>query len=78
MKTAISVPDRIFADAERLARRTHKSRSQLYAEAVSEYVARHDPEAVTEAMNQVCQTLETKPDPGLAAAARRILQRTKW
>jgi metal-responsive CopG/Arc/MetJ family transcriptional regulator len=78
MKTAISIKDDIYAEAERLARRTKKSRSQLYTEAVAEYVARHDSEAITEAMNKVCDTLETRPDPALSAAARRILQRAEW
>lgn len=78
MKTAISIIDHVYADAERLARRTKKSRSRLYTEAVAEYVARHDPEAITEAMNRVCETLDTRSDPAISAAARRVLQRTEW
>src|SRR5580700_6419740 len=38
MKTAISVPDEIFEEAERLARQRGMSRSELYAKAVAEYV----------------------------------------
>jgi metal-responsive CopG/Arc/MetJ family transcriptional regulator len=41
MKTAISLPDRIFLEAERYARRTGRSRSQLIAVALTEYLARH-------------------------------------
>ncbi len=78
MKTAISIPDKLYADAERLAARTKKSRSQLYAEAVHEYLARHDPEAITEAMNRVCKMIDTKPDGAISAAARRVLERTEW
>jgi metal-responsive CopG/Arc/MetJ family transcriptional regulator len=78
MKTAISIPDRAFAEADRLARRLGKSRSQLYTEAVNEYVARHDPETITEDMNRVCAELDSKPDPAVAAAARRILERSEW
>ncbi|MFL5301088.1 MAG: ribbon-helix-helix protein, CopG family, partial [Anaeromyxobacteraceae bacterium] len=51
MKTAISLPDDLFEQAERLARRLDKSRSELYREAVAEYVARHDPEAITAALD---------------------------
>lgn len=78
MKTAISIADAVYADAERLARRKKTSRSQLYTEAVAEYVARHDPDAATEAMNGVCEQLDTRPDPAVAASARRILKRTEW
>lgn len=78
MKTAVSIPDDVFRGAERLARRTRKSRSQLYSEAVKEYVARHAPEEVTEALNRVCDGVGVQQDPFLASAARRIMERTEW
>lgn len=79
MKTAISVPDDLFCAAERHAKRAQKSRSQLYADALAEYLARHAPDEVTQAMNRVMQRLdEPRLDPMLAAAARRVLERTEW
>ena len=78
MKTAISIPDKIYRDAERLSRRLKKSRSQVYTAAVTEYVARHDPEAVTEAMNRVCEKMDTYPDPAISGAARRTLEDVEW
>ena len=78
MKTAISIPDDVFAGAERLAKRKKKSRSQLYTEAVREYVARHDAEEVTAAINRVVDALPQARDPFVGAAARRILERTEW
>ena len=78
MKTAISIPDKVYTEAERLSRRLKKSRSQIYTEAVTEYLARHDPEAVTEAMNRVCETVDAPLDPALAAAARRTLEAVEW
>ena len=78
MKTAVSLPDRIFRAAERHARRARKSRSQLYAEAIVEYLARHAPEEVTEAMNGVVDQLADEADPFVAAAGRRVLEDTSW
>ena len=78
MKTAISIPDEVFQAAERHARRAQKSRSQLYTEALSEYLARHSPNEVTEAMNKVVAELDEPIDPFVAAAARRILERNEW
>jgi predicted transcriptional regulator len=78
MKTAISVPDAIFESAERLAERMQKSRSQLFSEAMAEYVARHEPDAVTEQINAVCDEVETRPDPFVGEAGRRILASTEW
>ncbi len=78
MKTAISLPDAVFRDAERLAKRLKKSRSELYREAVAEYVARHEPEAVTETLNQLAKSLDTRPDGFTSAATRRVLERSEW
>jgi predicted transcriptional regulator len=78
MKTAISLPDAVFRDAERLAKRLRKSRSQLYREAVLEYVARHDPEAVTAALDAVASELDTRPEPLVARAASAVMERSEW
>jgi len=78
MKTAVSIPDEVFEGAERLAQRTKKSRSQLFSDALKEYVARHAPEEVTEAMNRVCADLGDRKDPFVSSAARRVLERSEW
>ena len=78
MKTAISLPDAVFRAAERHAKRTQKSRSQLYAEALAEYLSRHSPEEVTEAMNRVVDQLNAAHDPFVLAAAHSVLQRAEW
>lgn len=78
MKTAISIPDDVFQEAERLARRTKKSRSQLFSDAVREYLARHAPEEVTDAMNRVCAELGDSRDPFVSSASRRVIERAEW
>lgn len=79
MKTAVSLPDPVYEEAERFARRTRKSRSQLYAEALSEYLARHAPDEVTADMNTVIdQAGASNPDPFVSRAARRTLKKVEW
>jgi metal-responsive CopG/Arc/MetJ family transcriptional regulator len=78
MKTAVSLPDDVFHAAERQARRARKSRSQLYAEALGEYLARHAPDEVTAAMNRVVAKLGEPRDAFVSAAARRVLEQTEW
>jgi len=78
MKTAICLPDRVYREAERHARRTRKSRSQLYAEALSEYLARHAPDEVTDAINAVTDRLPAVADPFVTVAARRRLKSVEW
>ena len=77
MKTAISIPDDLFADAEHLARELKKSRSRLYGDAVREYVARHSAESVTAALDSVCADVGTS-DEFTQAAARHTLERSDW
>jgi predicted transcriptional regulator len=78
MKTAVSVPDEVFEGAERLARRTRRSRSRLYSDALREYVARHAAEEVTAAMNRVLEEVGELQDPFVSTAARRVLERSEW
>jgi len=53
MKTAISIPDRLFESAEMLARQLGISRSELYQRAVAAYLEREGQQAITEALNAV-------------------------
>jgi hypothetical protein len=55
-----------------------KSRSELFSNALDEYIARHAPDQVTEAMNQVCAEIGMEPDPFVAAGSRRTLERSEW
>lgn len=81
MKTAVSIPDDLLEQADRLARRTNKSRSELFSDALREYLARHVPAEVTETtetMNQVVDDLEQQTDQFMSSAARRVLERAEW
>jgi len=80
MKTAISIPDAIFEEAERLARRTKCSRSELYSRALADYLARHSSDKVTEAMDRTLEVLGggAGADEFVATASRKILQPIEW
>jgi metal-responsive CopG/Arc/MetJ family transcriptional regulator len=78
MKTAVSIPDEVFDKVERLARREGRSRSEVFSAALAEYVARHAPDEVTEAMNRVCAEVGERDDGFVAAAGRRVLEQSEW
>jgi predicted DNA-binding protein len=78
MKTAISLPEAIFKEAEQFARRTKKTRSQLYSEAIAEYLARHAPNDITETMNDVCDRLGQFEPQFIKAAAQKTLKKEQW
>jgi metal-responsive CopG/Arc/MetJ family transcriptional regulator len=78
MKTAVSIPEDVFKGAERLARRTKKSRSRLFSDALREYLARHTPDTVTEAMDRACAELGPVNDGFVSSATCRVLERSEW
>lgn len=78
MKTAVSVPDDVFESAERLARRERRSRSEIYSTALREYVARHSPDEITDALDRVLADIGETADPFVTRAARRILENSEW
>lgn len=78
MKTAVSIPDDIFQKAEKLAKRGQRSRSEVFTAALGEYVARHAPDEVTNAMNQVCDAVGDQSDAFVKAASRRTLSKSEW
>jgi metal-responsive CopG/Arc/MetJ family transcriptional regulator len=73
MKTAVSIPDDLFEEADRLAEDLNISRSDLYSRALKEFLARHAPDAVTEAMNRAVADVGGTADPFVSRAARRAL-----
>jgi metal-responsive CopG/Arc/MetJ family transcriptional regulator len=62
MKVAVSIPDSLFADADLLAKRLGVSRSEVYARALGEFVRHHSPDRVTQAMNDVIDSLDEPSD----------------
>jgi predicted transcriptional regulator len=78
MKTAVSIPDDVFQEADRLARELKTSRSQLYSRALKEFLARHAPDQVTDAMDRVCEELGRTSDELVGRAARRVLKNSEW
>lgn len=79
MKVAVSIPDEVFEEAESLAKRLNAPRSEIYSRALAEFLGRHVPERLTEAMDRVVRDVGVEePDAFRARAARRVLKRTEW
>ena len=78
MKTAISLPDDLFRSADTLAERLGVSRSQLFATAVAEFLAKHQAKKITDQLNTVYATQDSRLDPGLQRLQARSVPRDKW
>ena len=78
MKTAVSIPDEAFQEAERQARRTKKSRSRLFSDALREYLARRTPEKITRAMDAALAEIGHEDHGFVRSAGRRVLRSSEW
>jgi len=79
MKTAISMPDDVFAAVEAAARRTGMSRSQLFVEAVKLFLRKHGDRGVTERLDEVYGKAESNVDPALSAMQiATVRTRDRW
>lgn len=78
MKTAISIPDKVFVSAEKLAKQLGQSRSQLYTTAVSAYVQQQDGQAITKKLDEVYANTGNSLDPVLRKLQARSLPKDKW
>jgi hypothetical protein len=53
MTTAISIPDHVFVEAEKVARSLGLSQSQLYTRAVTAFLKEQSSDEVTRKLNEV-------------------------
>lgn len=78
MKTAISIPDPLFEQADQMARQLGLSRSQLYAVAVESFLKDHEQQAVTAALDRIYGEEPSALDPALAQLQAAHLPQDDW
>lgn len=78
MKVAISLPDPLFSAAEHMAEQLHVSRSQLYAQALSEYLDKRQEAAITQRLNAVHGATPEGIDPAIKKAQLKVLGNEAW
>lgn len=79
MKTAVSVRDNLFERAEKFAKRKKMSRSQLFSDAIEEYLDTRenmDEESLIARINAVCAEVDTSVDPQLKKYQYERLRRS--
>ena len=78
MKIAVSIPDPVFEEAERLVRRLNTSRSEVYARALAQFIDEHAPDRVTDGLNAVVESVGGAADEFVQRSSRQVLQRSEW
>lgn len=77
MKTAVSVPDRLFKAADRASKRLKVSRSELYSMALDEFLRSSGAMNVREKLDEVYGSHPSTLDPGLAKLQRDVLRKKR-
>lgn len=79
MKTAISMPDRLFEAAEELAERLGISRSQLYQRAMEHYLRAQGHDIIRESLNTVYEDEDiSRLDPAVEYLQGKSIQKDDW
>ena len=78
MKVAVSIPDPLFDEAERVSERLRIPRSQLYSRALQAFVQLQSGEEITARMDAALERISASKGPGWEDLGLEILRREKW
>jgi len=82
MKTAISIPDNIFEDIDKLSKELHRSRSQILTDAAREYIEKLKNEKILKALNKAYLEEETEHETKLRRKGKKhyakLLKGDRW
>ena len=78
MKVALSIPDDLFESGETLVKRLGVSRSQVYATALAEFVAKSRGRKITERLDAVYASEDSRIPPAVRRLQGRSLTRDPW
>ena len=78
MKTAISIDEKLFVEAESFSKTTGLSRSRLYCTAINEYLQKHSSDLITETLNSYYKDHNSQIDNDLKEAAYHLFAKEDW
>lgn len=78
MKTAISIPDKLFHKVDQYAKSHGFSRSELFAKAVAQYLEVHPSDHITRQLNEVYSSESSKLHEILSIMQFSSLEKEKW
>jgi metal-responsive CopG/Arc/MetJ family transcriptional regulator len=78
MKVALSIPDDLFKTAEAVCKRLGVSRSRLYSTALAEFLAKQRGRKITERLDAVYVSENSRLDPATKRLQKRSLATESW
>lgn len=78
MKTAISIPDKLFVAADQYAKNHGFSRSNLYAKAIGQFLEQHPADHITKQLNKVYKDKKNKLNSTVSALQFSSIEKEEW
>jgi len=82
MKTAISVPDAIFNEVDKVAKESHSSRSEVFVTAVREYLEKRKSRKLLDDLNNALAVAETEEEYAgrqkIKKQYARVVRKERW
>ena len=78
MKTAISIPDKLFMAADQYAKSHGFSRSSLYAEAIALFLEKQPHDYITDQLNKVYKNNSSKLDSRISTIQFDSIEKEEW
>lgn len=78
MKTAISIPDKLFQSADQYAKSHGVSRSNLYARAVAQFLATHSTDHITKQLDEVYSSQSAVINSTISSLQVSSLEKEEW
>jgi len=78
MKTAISIPDKLFFAADQYAKNHGFSRSNLYTKAVAQFLEQHPADYITNQLNKVYPAEPSKLNQNFSAMQFNSIEKEEW
>ena len=78
MKTAVSIPDKLFSVADQYAKKHCFSRSRLYAKALATFLEQHPADYITDQLNKVYPGDSSELDQGLVNMEMNAIEKEEW
>lgn len=78
LKTAISIPENIFLQADETAKVLGLNRSRLYTAAIAEFLAKHREDSIKAKLNEIYADENSRVDPIFNNAQMIGLAKEDW
>jgi metal-responsive CopG/Arc/MetJ family transcriptional regulator len=78
MKTAISIPDEVFNEAELFAKNNGISRSQLFTQAVQYFVSLKKKDSITQKLNEVYSKENSSLEMQMGTMQFSSIEKEEW